>query len=99
MSRLKHYDGEEVIFSYLNHTTKQYLRFPSGIDDFIKRLVQHIPDTGFRMIRYYGFLATRVRSKLLPTVYDLNLVLPGIYSFGKIQIIDQPDKLPDSIRQ
>ncbi|WP_160174102.1 transposase [Endozoicomonas montiporae] len=41
------------------------------MEDFIKRLVQHIPDKGFRMIRYYGFLATRVRSKLLPKVYDL----------------------------
>ena len=68
MSRLKHYDGKEVVFSYLNHATKQYQRFTSGIEDFIKRLVQHIPDTGFRMIRYYGFLATRVRAKLLPTV-------------------------------
>ncbi len=71
MSRLKHYDGKEVIFSYLNHATKQYLRFTSGVENFIKRLVQHIPDKGFRMIRYYGFLATRVRSKLLPKVYDL----------------------------
>lgn len=71
MSRLKHYDGKEVVFSYLNHATKQYLRFTSRIEDFIKRLVQHIPDKGFRMIRYYGFLATRVRSKLLPKVYDL----------------------------
>ena len=71
MSRLRHYDGKEVIFSYLNHTTKQYLRFTSRMEDFIKRLVQHIPDKGFRMIRYYGFLATRVRSKRLPNVYDL----------------------------
>ena len=71
MSRLRHYDGKEVIFSYLNHATKEYLRFSSKVEDFIKRLVQHIPDKGFRMIRYYGFLATRVRSKLLPKVYDL----------------------------
>ena len=71
MSRLRHCDGKEVIFSYLNHTTKQYLRFTSRMEDFIKRLVQHIPDKGFRMIRYYGFLATRVRSKRLPKVYDL----------------------------
>ena len=37
MSRLKHYDGKEVIFSYLNHTTKAYLRFSSKVEDFIKR--------------------------------------------------------------
>lgn len=34
MSRLKHYDGKEVVFSYLNHATKQYQRFTSGIEDF-----------------------------------------------------------------
>ena len=44
MSRLRHYDGKEVIFSYLNHATKEYLRFSSKVEDFIKRLVQHIPD-------------------------------------------------------
>ncbi|KEQ13217.1 hypothetical protein GZ77_12280 [Endozoicomonas montiporae] len=83
MSRLKHYDGKEVIFSYLNHKTKQHLRFASGAEDFIKRLVQHIPDKGFRMIRYYGFLASRIRSKLLPKVYDL---------------LDQPEKKAIPIR-
>ena len=34
-------------------------------------LLQHIPDKGFRLIRYYGFLANRIRSKYLPTVYNL----------------------------
>ena len=40
-------------------------------EEFIGRFVQHIPDGNFRMIRYYGFLANRVRSKLLPLVYQL----------------------------
>jgi Putative transposase/Transposase zinc-binding domain len=70
-SKLKHYDGNEVTFRYLDHTTKTYRRFTLTIEQFIGRLVQHIPDVGFRMIRYYGFLAHRVRGKLLPVVYQL----------------------------
>lgn len=71
MSRLKHYDGQTVIFTYLDHNTKTYRRFTCEGEEFIARLTQHIPDKGFRLIRYYGFLAHRVRSTLLPKVYAL----------------------------
>jgi hypothetical protein len=70
-SKLKHYDGNEVTFNYLDHTTKTYRHFKLTVEQFIARFVQHIPDVGFRMIRYYGFLAHRVRGKLLPFVYPL----------------------------
>lgn len=70
-SKLKHYEGNEVAFNYLDHNTKTYRRFKLSVDEFIGRLVQHIPDINFRMIRYYGFLAHRVRGKLLPIVYQL----------------------------
>lgn len=70
-SKLRHYDGAEVTFKYLNHTTKTYRNFTMTVENFIARFIQHIPDVGFRMIRYYGFLAHRVRGKLLPLVYRL----------------------------
>jgi len=70
-SKLKHYDGITVIFKYLDHKTKTYRNFKLTAEQFISRFIQHIPDTGFRIIRYYGFLANRVRGKLLPKVYDL----------------------------
>ncbi len=70
-SKLKHYDGAEVAFKYLDHTTKTYRRFTITVEQFIGRFIQHIPDRNFRMIRYYGFLAHRVRGKLLPLVYQL----------------------------
>jgi len=54
------------------HTFGRDLRnFKLTAEQFIARFIQHIPDTGFRMIRYYGFLANRVRGKLLPIVYQL----------------------------
>jgi hypothetical protein len=70
-SRLKHYNGYEITFKYLDHKTNRIRRFTLTIEQFIARFVQHIPDTGFRMIRYYGFLSNRTRKKLLPIVYKL----------------------------
>ena len=70
-SKLRHYDGHEVTFKYLDRTSKTYRNFKLTAEEFIGRFIQHIPDTGFRMIRYYGFLANRVRGKLLPIVYTL----------------------------
>lgn len=70
-SKLRHYDGFEVGFNYLDHKTSTYRRFTLTVEQFIGRFVQHIPDAGFRMIRYYGFLAHRVRGALLPLVYQL----------------------------
>lgn len=70
-SKLRHYDGYEVTFSYLDHTSKTRKKMTLTTEEFIGRFVQHIPDANFRMIRYYGFLANRVRGTLLPLVYQL----------------------------
>ena len=70
-TRIKEYDGRLVTFEYLDHytETKQIMTLP--VLEFIARLISHIPDKHFRNIRYYGFLANRVRGKLLPAVYKL----------------------------
>lgn len=70
-SKLKHYNGNTISFRYLDHTTKTYRQFKLTVEQFIARFIQHIPDLNFRMIRYYGFLANRVRGNLLPHVYQL----------------------------
>jgi hypothetical protein len=70
-SKLRHYDGSDVTFSYRDHKAKAYRNFTSSVDDFITRFIQHIPDVGFRMIRDYGALANRVRGKFLPIIYAL----------------------------
>ncbi len=70
-SKLRHFDGHSVTLKYLDHSTKTYRDFQFTAEEFVGRFVQHIPDAGFRMIRYYGLLANRVRGKLLPIVYAL----------------------------
>lgn len=68
-SKLKHYSGEDIAFSFRNHNTDKHEDKSMNIFTFIAKFIQHIPDQGFRMIRYYGFLANRVRGNLLNFVY------------------------------
>lgn len=71
MSRLLHYDGNVVIFEFLNHRTKKKEEVECSAHEFIERFIQHIPEKHFKLIRYYGVLANRVKGKLLPKVYEL----------------------------
>jgi hypothetical protein len=69
-SRLQHYSRQEIIYSYNSHMThkREILRLPG--EEFVRRFLMHIPDKYFRVIRYYGFLANRVRKQWLPKVYQ-----------------------------
>jgi len=67
--RIEEYDGNNVVFRYLDHHTKTIERFSMPVFNFIARLIRHIPDKHFRTMRYYGFLSNRTRTTLLPHVY------------------------------
>jgi len=70
-SRLHHYsNGGFLTLKYLDHRTGKTERLRLRQVDLIARLVEHIPDKGFRMIRYFGFLSNRRRGEMLPKVYD-----------------------------
>lgn len=70
-TKIKKYDGKNVTFEFLDHYTKSKSFMTLPVLDFIERLITHIPDCNFRTIRYYGFLANKNSSKLLPVVYKL----------------------------
>lgn len=70
-SRLHHYSkGGQLTFEYLNHRTGEKEMLTLAAEDLICRLIEHIPDKHFKMIRYYGFLSNRRRGEMLPKVYD-----------------------------
>ncbi|WP_241496231.1 IS91-like element ISPsy3 family transposase, partial [Pseudomonas syringae] len=70
-SRLAHYtSGATLSFTYLDHRTKTYQQETLSQTDMLRRVVQHIPEKHFRMIRYFGFLANRVCGRQLPRVYE-----------------------------
>ena len=58
--RLDRYDGDTVTFHYNCHEDEQYVEETLPAIDFIKRLIRHIPEKHFKMIRY-GSLYARHR--------------------------------------
>ena len=53
-SRILNYDGDNVTFYYERHEDGKRVEETIHVFDFIKRLIIHIPETDFKMIRYYG---------------------------------------------
>lgn len=56
-SRIDKYDGEFVTFHYNRHEDEKYVEETLPAIDFIKRLIRHIPEKHFKMIRYGGIYA------------------------------------------
>ena len=70
-TKIKQYDGKIVTYQFKDHHDDSIQNIDLPVDEFIARLIRHIPDKNFRLIRYYNWLSNRLRSKLLPLVYKL----------------------------
>lgn len=70
-SRIIGYDGKTVTFTYKEHRMSEQATVTMPVFDFIQRLIWHIPDDNFRVIRYFGFYANRVRGTVLPKVFTI----------------------------
>lgn len=57
LKRIDSYDGESVTFHYNRHEDNAFIRKTLPAIDFIKLLIQHIPEKNFKMTRYYGLYA------------------------------------------
>lgn len=56
-SRIDKYDGTFVTFHYTRHEDGKTITESIPALDFIKRLIVHIPEKHFKMLRYYGIYA------------------------------------------
>lgn len=56
-SRILNYDGEYVTFWYNRHEDGKRVEETIHVYEFIKRLIKHIPDKNFKVVRYYGLYA------------------------------------------
>lgn len=56
-SRIDKYDGDNVTFHYTRHEDNKTIEERVPALDFIKRLIVHIPEKHFKMLRYYGIYA------------------------------------------
>ena len=58
-SRIDRYDGDLVTFHYNRHEDDKYVEETIPVMEFIQRLIRHIPEKHFKMIRYGGIYARR----------------------------------------
>ena len=70
-SKILSYDGHTVAFTYKEHRMTHPTVETLSVSAFLERLFPHIPDMNFRIVRYAGFYANRVRGELLPIVFAL----------------------------
>ena len=76
-TRIEKYDSEYVTFNFFDHHEKKHTRKTLTVHEFIAHVIQHIPDKHFKLIRYYGIFANRIRGTMLPIVRRmLNLKEP-----------------------
>ena len=59
-TRLYQYDGKTVTFWYQDHEGKRCF-VTMTVCEFIRALIQHIPNRNFKMIRYYGAYSRRIK--------------------------------------
>lgn len=59
VDRIKEYDGEYVVFTYHDKTDGKEKEERVSVEEFITRLIRHIPDEQFKTIRHYGVYARR----------------------------------------
>ena len=62
-SRIDNYDGENVTFHYTRHEDDKTIEECVPALDFIQRLIIHIPEKHFKMLRYYGIYAKHHRQE------------------------------------
>lgn len=56
-SRIDYYDGQSVTFHYFRHPDHKRITETLPALGFIQKLIQHIPEKHFKMLRYYGIYA------------------------------------------
>ncbi len=62
-SRIKEYDGRTVVFEYMDKAEKVHHRERLPVYEFLGRLIRHIHEKHFRVIRYAGMYSTRTKKR------------------------------------
>lgn len=71
-ARLLDYDGQLVTFCYEDwNEGKTMKNMTLSVEEFITKLIQHLPPKHFRLIKHYGLLHNRQRGKYLPLLKQL----------------------------
>jgi hypothetical protein len=61
INRIESYDGETVSFKYQDKTSGEEKVETVSVEEFIGRLIKHIPEEQFKVIRHYGIYSRRIK--------------------------------------
>ena len=61
LRRIEEYDGEYVTFRYYDKLDQQEKVEKVSVEEFIARIIRHIPDEQFKTIRHYGVYSRRIK--------------------------------------
>ena len=61
INRIEAYDGQYVTFKYMDKTDGKEKAETVSVEEFISRLIRHIPDEQFKTIRHYGIYSRRTK--------------------------------------
>ena len=89
-AKIKYYSKREFItvFEYKDKITKEFVQKEINPISLIGRLVRHIPEKNFHMIRYYGAYSNPCRNKIF-----LQLSQHLIAAFGVARLLFEPNYL------
>lgn len=73
LHRIIMYDGEVVAFSYQDKRDGEWKVEELPVAEFIGRLVRHIPDEQFKMVRHYGLYSRRIKTLMKIVVKQFQL--------------------------
>lgn len=86
-------DKQTVRFEYRDKISGRSLPENTNVEEFIGRLIRHIPEKNYRMIRYYGFYANRTKNELMPL---LRCQIAAIFTTAKLEY--EPKRVPNNWR-
>lgn len=63
-SRILNYDGQYVTYKYTRHEDNKVVIETVEAYEFIKKIIIHIPEKNFKMIRYFGIYSSRIKGEV-----------------------------------
>lgn len=63
-SRILNYDGKHITYKYTRHEDNKVIIETVPVYEFITKIIIHIPEKNFKMIRYFGIYSSRIKGEV-----------------------------------
>lgn len=85
---------QTITIAYHDKLTNSHQQITLAVEEFMKRLIRHIPEKHFHLIRYCGLYANRIRTDIVVFLASQVIAL-----FGQAELLYAPEKTAKTWRQ